>query len=86
MVPFVIAFLWVKLLKKRTWMIIGIEVFIVLLLTWIGIIENYPTGNMQSQLSSYFGDITNNFYLKYIPFIIMTIILIQMLNKQNNQK
>jgi len=81
--PFVLASVGVKILKKRAWIIVSIETLIVLPLTFIGIIENNPTGNMQGQLSSYFGNITNNFYLKYIPLIIITTILIQFFKKQS---
>jgi len=79
--PFVLAYLGVKIFKKRAWVIISIETFIVLFLTFVGIIENNPTGNMQRQLSSYFGNITNNFYLKYLPLIIITIIFIRLFKK-----
>lgn len=79
--PLIFAFLGLKIFKKRIWIIIGIETFIVLLLTFVGIIENNPTGNMQRQLSSYFGNITNSFYLKYIPFLIVTILFIQFFKK-----
>lgn len=84
--PFILAFLGVKIFKKRIWIIVSIEVLIVLPLTYIGIIENNPMGNMQRQLSSYFGNITNNFYLKYIPLIVITIIFIQFFKKQNKRK
>lgn len=80
-VPFVLAFLGVKILKKWTWVIISIEVFIVLYLSFSGIIENNPMGTMQRQLSSYFGNITNDFYLKYVPLIIMTTMFMQLLKK-----
>ncbi len=79
--PLILAFLGLKVFNKRIWIIVGIETLIVLLLTFVGIIENNPTGNMQRQLSSYFGNITNDFYLKYLPFIIVTIIFIQFFKK-----
>jgi amino acid transporter len=79
--PVIIALIDQKLLK-RTWIILSGEIFIVVLLTFIGIIENNPTGNMQRQLASYFGDITNDFYLKYIPFILATVILLQFIKKK----
>ncbi len=83
--PFVTVFLGVKIFKIRTWIIISVETLIVLILTLIGIIENDPTGNMQRQLTSYFGNIKNYFYLKYIPFIIITLIFIKLIGRQNKR-
>jgi hypothetical protein len=84
--PFVITFLGAKIFKIRTWIIVSFETLVVLLLTFVDIIENNPMGSLQGQLSSYFGNITNNFYLKYIPLIIVTIIFMQFLKKQSNRK
>lgn len=81
LVSFIIAYFGIKVLRKRSCIIVPIEIIIVFFLTLLGIIENYPTGNIQNQLSSYFGNITNDLYLKYIPLIILTIIFHKILKK-----
>jgi hypothetical protein len=76
----------VRILKIRTWIIFSFEALIVLLLTFVDIIENYPIGSLQRQLTSYFGNITSHFYLKYIPFLILSIIFIKFLTKTYSPK
>jgi hypothetical protein len=85
-VPLLLAFFGVRQLKIRAWIIFSFEVLIILLLTFVDIIENYPIGSLQRQLTSYFGNITNNFYLKYIPFIILSVIFVKFLKKPYNPK
>ncbi|MDF2801884.1 MAG: hypothetical protein K0S61_1787 [Anaerocolumna sp.] len=81
--PFIVAFISNKLLKDKSWIIIGIETIIIFLLTFIGIIENNPTGNTQRQLNSYFGTLKNEFYLKYLPFLLLSIILMYIFRRRS---
>lgn len=81
--PFVLSYLGIKVFKKRFCIIVTIETIVILFLTLLGVIGNYPTGNIQNQLSLYFGNRTNDFYLKYIPLIISTIIFHGILKKTN---
>lgn len=79
--PLILGFLGGRLLKRGTLLVVIIELIVILPLTYIRIIENYHVGNIQRQLSSYFGKITNDFYLKYLPSIILTIIFVQIFKK-----
>jgi len=81
--PAVLTFLGSYIFKKRAWVIVIIEIIAIMFLTFVGIIENNPMGNMQRQLSSYFGNITNDFYLKYLPLVVMTMIFIRLFKKTN---
>lgn len=71
-----IALFSTYIFRKNAWVIILIEVPMILFLTLKDIIERYPTGNIENQLKSYFLNPVNNFYLRYIPFLICTIIFV----------
>lgn len=80
--PLVIAFLGKILFKIKTWIILSIELMIILLLTVIGMIENYPTGSLQNQFMSYFRNLQNSFYLMYLPIIVMTIVFARIIKSK----
>lgn len=83
-VPLVIAFLGKILFKIKTWIIISIELLIILVLTLIGIIGNYPNGSLQNQFVSYFGDLGNSFYSMYLPILVMTILFTHLIKEFRN--
>ena len=61
---------------KNAWVVILIEIPMVLSSTLKDIIEIYPSGNIKYQLTSYFVNFNNKFYLRYLPLFIFTIIFI----------
>lgn len=80
--PVIFAIIVWKVLKKK-WVISILQGLMLLPLIIIGMIENNPMGNIQRQVTSYFGDFTNDFYLKYIPFIVITAILLWIMKKHS---
>lgn len=62
--------------RKNAWIIILIEIPMMLFFTLTDILTRYPIGNIKYKLTSYFMNITNNFYLRYLPFVILTTICI----------
>jgi hypothetical protein len=83
--PLVAAFLAITICKKIRRLIYFLQELIILFFTFVDIIQNHPYGNMSQQLRSYFGNMANNFYVKYLPFLLITIIVIKIYdrNKKN---
>lgn len=75
-----------RIVLKKKWVITIIQGLILLPFIIIGMIENNPMSNIQRQVISYFGDITNDFYLKYIPFVLITAILLWIMKKQDKNE
>lgn len=84
--PCILAFLGVKLLKDKAFILICIELIICLFLTFIGMIENYPVGDIRRQFISYFGNLMNDFYVKYLPCIFMSIILMSLFKRNLSKR
>ncbi len=80
-VPCILAFLGVKILKHKAFILIGVELIIFLFLTFIGMIENYPVGDTRRQFISYFGNFKNEFYVNYMPCFFMSIILMYLFKR-----
>lgn len=72
--PVVATVLAATVFQKMYKIIFIIEGLIILFFTYIDILQNGPYGNMSMQLGRYFGNITNNFYTMYLPFLVITII------------
>lgn len=77
LMPCLLAYIGRRVLKNIFWIIV-IEAIMILILTFIGIIENNPMGNTQRQLASYFSQFNNDFYIKYLPFVTLTIIFMRL--------
>lgn len=71
-----IALFSTYIFRKNAWVIILIEIPMVLSSTLKDIIEIYPSGDIKYQLTSYFINFSNKFYLRYLPLLICTIIFI----------
>ena len=71
-----IALFSTYIFRKNAWVIILIEIPMVLSSTLKDIIEIYPSGDIKYQLTSYFINFSNKFYLRYLPFLICTAIFI----------
>ncbi len=61
-----------------------IEGLIVIFFTYVDILQNGPYGTLSMQLGSYLGNITNNFYTMYLPFLVITIIAVTIFFKNKN--
>lgn len=72
--PVVATVLATTVFQKLYKNIFIIEGLIIVFFTYIDILQNGPYGNMSMQLGRYFGNITNNFYTMYLPFLVITII------------